>query len=98
MAPVLPTGRRAEAPFDPPPELARLRERTPLSRLDHSDGHAGWLVTSHALVREVLADPRFRRPVAARLAAVAAVARVPGPRSAPGVPTARSAGGRAGSV
>jgi len=55
-------------PFDPAPELARLRERRPLCRLRYPDGHVGWLVTSHALARAVLADPRFsmrppRRPV-----------------------------------
>ncbi|MCG5214280.1 cytochrome P450 [Streptosporangium sp. KLBMP 9127] len=52
----LPTERLAERPFDPP---AGLRERGPLSRMSYPDGHEGWLVTSHALVREVLADPRF---------------------------------------
>lgn len=55
-------------PFDPAPELARLRERRPLCRLRYPDGHLGWLVTSHALARAVLVDPRFsmrppRRPV-----------------------------------
>jgi cytochrome P450 len=62
----LPTAR--PGPFDPPPALARLRERRPLCRLRYPDGHLGWLVTSHALARAVLADPRFsvrppRRPV-----------------------------------
>ncbi|MGP4100424.1 cytochrome P450 [Nonomuraea sp. KM90] len=56
MTSSLPTGRSVERPFDPP---AGLRERGPLSRLSYPDGHEGWLVTSHALVREVLADPRF---------------------------------------
>ncbi|WP_330932547.1 cytochrome P450 family protein [Spiractinospora alimapuensis] len=46
-------------PFDPPEELARLRDEKPISRLSYSDGHVGWLVTSHTLVREVLADQRF---------------------------------------
>ncbi|MFE7612732.1 cytochrome P450 [Streptomyces celluloflavus] len=55
----LPTTRPADRPFDPPAGLAELREQRPLSRLNYPDGHAGWLVTSHALVREVLADPRF---------------------------------------
>ncbi|WP_433508644.1 cytochrome P450 [Nonomuraea sp. CA-143628] len=48
--------RPAGCPFDPPEEL---RRRQPLSRLAFPDGHMGWLVTSHALVRAVLADPRF---------------------------------------
>ncbi|MFI6321066.1 cytochrome P450 [Nonomuraea sp. NPDC050556] len=52
----LPTERPAGRPFDPPDGL---RERGPLSRLTYPDGHEGWLATSHALVREVLADPRF---------------------------------------
>ncbi|WP_306999620.1 cytochrome P450 [Amycolatopsis thermophila] len=56
MALSLPTERLAGRPFDPP---AELRERPALSRLRYPDGHTGWLVTSHALVREVLADPRF---------------------------------------
>ncbi|GHE90344.1 cytochrome P450 [Amycolatopsis deserti] len=30
-----------------------------LKRLTYPDGHRGWLATSHELVREVLADPRF---------------------------------------
>ncbi|MYT29585.1 MULTISPECIES: cytochrome P450 [unclassified Streptomyces] len=59
VASVLPTERPAGSPFDPPAELAELREQRPLSRLDYPDGHVGWLVTSHALVREVLADPRL---------------------------------------
>ncbi|WP_158891346.1 cytochrome P450 [Amycolatopsis anabasis] len=59
MAPSLPTERLAGRPFDPPAGLAELREQRPLSRLSYPDGHTGWLVTSHALVREVLADSRF---------------------------------------
>ncbi|MGW4096603.1 cytochrome P450 [Mycobacterium sp. NPDC004974] len=55
----LPNARTARCPFDPPEELARVRERGPLSRLVYPDGHVGWLATSHALVRAVLADPRF---------------------------------------
>ena len=59
MARTLPTGRAAARPFDPPPGLAERRAESPLSRLDYPDGHTGWLVTGHALAREVLADPRF---------------------------------------
>ncbi|MFC6085294.1 cytochrome P450 [Sphaerisporangium aureirubrum] len=55
----LPMTRPADRPFDPPPELAKTREGHPLSRLLYPDGHVGWLVTSHALARRVLADPRF---------------------------------------
>jgi len=45
--------------FDPAPELVALREQRPLCRLRFPDGQLGWLVTSHALAREILADPRF---------------------------------------
>ncbi|WP_267244918.1 cytochrome P450 [Streptomyces sp. PR69] len=46
-------------PFDPPPELARYRESEPIRRMRYPDGHIGWLVTSHALARSILADNRF---------------------------------------
>ncbi|MEV6624425.1 cytochrome P450 [Amycolatopsis sp. NPDC051106] len=59
MAPSLPTARPAERPYDPPDGPAELREQRPLSRLSYPDGHEGWLATGHALVRAVLADPRF---------------------------------------
>ncbi|MDG4534270.1 cytochrome P450 [Streptomyces sp. AV19] len=55
----LPVTRPPGCPFDPPEELTRLRDRQPLSRLVFPDGHEGWLVTSHALVRAVAADTRF---------------------------------------
>ncbi|MFD9946399.1 cytochrome P450 [Nonomuraea sp. NPDC059023] len=54
-----PHERPAGCPFDPPVELAELREQRPITRLAFADGHQGWLVTSYALVRQVLADPRF---------------------------------------
>ncbi|GAA3516442.1 cytochrome P450 [Streptosporangium album] len=55
----LPMTRPAGCPFDPPEELTALRERQPISRMAYPDGHTGWLATSHALVRAILADPRF---------------------------------------
>jgi cytochrome P450 len=55
----LPTTRPQGCPFDPPAELAQLREEHPLSRMAYPDGHVGWLTTSHNLVRAVLADSRF---------------------------------------
>ncbi|WP_020579815.1 cytochrome P450 [Actinopolymorpha alba] len=55
----LPMTRAPGCPFDPPPELARLRAERPVSRMLYPDGHVGWLVASRVLVREVLADPRF---------------------------------------
>ena len=53
----LPTAR--PRPFDPPAELARLRQEQPISPLLYPDGAQGWLVTGHAFVRTVLSDPRF---------------------------------------
>jgi cytochrome P450 len=53
--PPLPSNR-GDAPLDPP---AGLRERGSLSRLAYADGKTGWLVTSHALTRQILADQRF---------------------------------------
>ncbi|RBQ21481.1 cytochrome P450 [Spongiactinospora rosea] len=55
----LPTERPAGCPFDPPSELATLREKDPVSPMLYPDGHIGWLVTEHALTRQVLADARF---------------------------------------
>ncbi|MFE7118948.1 cytochrome P450 [Streptomyces sp. NPDC057654] len=55
----MPVDRTEGCPFDPPAELARLREEGPLVRMRYPDGHMGWLATGHAVVREVLADRRF---------------------------------------
>jgi cytochrome P450 len=58
MDPVtMPTERTS--PFDPPEELARLREQHPVTPLRYPDGHVGWLVTGHAAARTVLSDPAF---------------------------------------
>ncbi|WP_444420569.1 hypothetical protein [Saccharopolyspora indica] len=54
---VHPTTR--SCPFDPHDGLRELREERPLAPMRCDGGRRGWLVTSHALVREVLADPRF---------------------------------------
>ncbi|GLY69757.1 cytochrome P450 [Amycolatopsis taiwanensis] len=53
----LPTMR--QCPFDPPAELAPLREQRPISRMIYPDGHHGWLVTGYRQVRAILADRRF---------------------------------------
>lgn len=45
--------------FDPPSIFDSLREERPLARMVYPDGHVGWIVTSHELVRKVLGDPRF---------------------------------------
>ncbi len=55
----LPTTRPAGCPFDPPAELATLRELRPLTRMVYPDGHVGWLATGHDAVRTVLSDSRF---------------------------------------
>jgi cytochrome P450 len=55
----LPLPTRRSDPFDPPSELGRFREEEPIRPLAYPDGHVGWLVTSHALGRAVLGDPRF---------------------------------------
>lgn len=55
----LPLERPKGCPFDPPAELGPLRDEHPLVRLTFPDGHEGWLATGHALVRAVVADPRF---------------------------------------
>ncbi|MFI5528208.1 cytochrome P450 [Kitasatospora sp. NPDC051853] len=51
-----PTPRRC--PFDPAAEYAELRERAPVAKVTLPTGGTAWLVTGHALVRQILADPR----------------------------------------
>ncbi|HWO59973.1 MAG TPA: cytochrome P450 [Umezawaea sp.] len=55
----MPTARPAGCPFDPPAELATLRDDQPLRPMLYPDGHVGWLATGHAAIRAVLADQRF---------------------------------------
>ncbi|HEX3779119.1 MAG TPA: cytochrome P450 [Pseudonocardiaceae bacterium] len=50
---------RRDCPFDPPPELTRLRAEQPISRVRIWDGSTPWLITRHQDVRAVLADRRF---------------------------------------
>ena len=45
--------------LDPPSELTELRQTQPMCRVRYTDGEVGWLVTSHALAKKVLADLRF---------------------------------------
>lgn len=45
--------------FDPPADLARLREQSPVTPLWLPDGRPGWLVTSYADARAVLRNPLF---------------------------------------
>ncbi|GAB3741571.1 cytochrome P450 [Microlunatus parietis] len=57
-----------ERPFDPPAAVMALHREAPLRRLRYfPEGRLGWLVTSHALCRQVLADTRFRSRLAAPL-------------------------------
>lgn len=46
-------------PFDPPAELERMREHTPVQRVAMLDGASIWMVTGYAEARAVLSDPRF---------------------------------------
>ncbi|SEH00264.1 Cytochrome P450 [Nonomuraea solani] len=59
MLDALPVERDAKCPFDPPAELARIQETSPLTQMRYPNGHEGWLATSRAHVRAVLSDPRF---------------------------------------
>jgi cytochrome P450 len=55
----LPTTRPAGCPFDPPAELATIRDESPLTRMVYPDGHVGWPATGHAVSRAVVGDSRF---------------------------------------
>ncbi|MBK1789400.1 cytochrome P450 [Prauserella cavernicola] len=52
----LPLPREQECPFGPAPEIAELREHSPVVRVACPTGIDAWLVTRYADVREVLAD------------------------------------------
>jgi cytochrome P450 len=53
--PEYPMARASGCPFDPPPALRTL---APVSRIRLWDGSTPWLITRHADVRAILADPR----------------------------------------
>ncbi|GAA2686996.1 cytochrome P450 [Actinoplanes palleronii] len=61
--PAFPMARAAGCPFDPPPELHRLQDEAPLSRVRLWDGSTPWLVTRYAEQRSLLADPRLSADV-----------------------------------
>ncbi|MGW3471706.1 cytochrome P450 [Saccharopolyspora sp. NPDC000995] len=50
---------RRQCPFSPPAEYAQLREEGPLARVRLPNGRPAWVVTRHAEVQQVLADPRI---------------------------------------
>ncbi|WP_407562330.1 cytochrome P450 [Streptomyces sp. 184] len=52
----LPMPQPRECPFGPPPEMAALRERAPVTRVKCPTGLVAWLVTRYDDVREVLGD------------------------------------------
>ena len=80
--PRFPLARATGCPFDPPPELAGLREREPFSRVRIWDGTPAWLITRYQDQRTILADDRF-----------SANASRPGfPTQSPGIAARRTSG------
>ena len=65
-APEYPMGRAAGCPFAPPPEVMKLAEARPLSRVKIWDGSTPWLITGYEEVRTLFSDSRVsvddRRP------------------------------------
>jgi cytochrome P450 len=56
--PEYPMDRDARCPFAPPPQMLTMGQATPLSRVRIWDGSTPWLITGHAVARELFADPR----------------------------------------
>ena len=54
--PAYPMARDQGCPFDPPPQLGRLREQQPVTRVRIWDGSTPWLITRYADQRALLAD------------------------------------------
>jgi cytochrome P450 len=54
------------SPYDPPPELARLRGECPVARVTMPSGDRAWVATRHADVRQIYADRRFSRAATAK--------------------------------
>ncbi|EHR61883.1 cytochrome P450 [Saccharomonospora cyanea] len=61
--PDYPMSRAPGCPFDPPPQLGELQERTPLAKVRLWDGSTPWLVTRYADQRTLMADPRMSSDV-----------------------------------
>jgi cytochrome P450 len=56
--PDYPMDRDARCPFAPPPQVLEMGEVKPLSRVRIWDGSTPWLITGHAVARELFADSR----------------------------------------
>jgi cytochrome P450 len=56
--PEYPMERDARCPFAPPPQMLQMNEAKPLSRVRIWDGSTPWLITGHAVARELFADSR----------------------------------------
>lgn len=56
--PEYPMERDARCPFAPPPQMLEMNETKPLSRVRIWDGSTPWLITGHAVARELFADAR----------------------------------------
>jgi cytochrome P450 len=56
--PEYPMERDTRCPFAPPPQMLRMGEAKPLSRVRIWDGSTPWLITGHAVARELFADAR----------------------------------------
>ncbi|TFV56963.1 cytochrome P450 [Mycobacterium sp. PS03-16] len=56
--PEYPMERAAGCPFAPPPQMLEMGAARPLSRVRIWDGSTPWLITGHAVARELFADSR----------------------------------------
>src|SRR5918994_4927943 len=56
--PDYPMERDARCPFAPPAQMLEMNETKPLSRVRIWNGSTPWLITGHAVARELFADPR----------------------------------------
>ncbi|MCW2946601.1 MAG: Cytochrome [Actinoallomurus sp.] len=54
---------KRDCPFDPPPELSRLRADSPVSRVRLWDGSTAWLIARYDDQRALLSDPRVSADV-----------------------------------
>lgn len=50
---------RGQCPFHPPAEYRTFRESNQWRQVEVLDGRKAWMITDHALARDVLADDRF---------------------------------------